>query len=423
MSSKTDEKRAEIAEWTAKHLEQGSIPWQSPSVQSADPKNAVSNRPYKGLNALYLLEKSKEEGFTDSRWITLKDANSQGCKVKAGSKGVSLEYWGTRDGNTGTHSYSVFNVEQLDSFPARKAETGPHYDKANAILKKAGTAIPQNRDENAYCAALGKTLADAATKTPLFNDVHTQDLKALRLSIASTFLMGETHVNTTQDITNATAQSWATSIKQNPAELFKAIRDAGKLVDEMTQGLEQVQSNTAEREAAPQSSETEKKETPIVPKVGDRVTFRVKGSDASLTGEVAEMDNFKGTVTMKCGDKAIPVFRGKGSFFKAPPLEQNETKEYAQKAAWQHAGENGNVYFAKDEGKYTGVIVETTPTFALQAVSQSTVILHRLKDLGKENKDQVQKGRDVVIHKEAGKVTVSPNQVQQKHRETAGLGR
>jgi hypothetical protein len=106
-----------------------------------------------------------------------------------------LEYWGTRNGETGTHSYSVFNVEQLDSFPTQKAEVHPNYDRADAILKKAGAAIPENRDENAYCAALGKTLAEASAKTPLFNDVHTQDLKALRLSIANTFLMGETHMN------------------------------------------------------------------------------------------------------------------------------------------------------------------------------------------------------------------------------------
>jgi hypothetical protein len=312
-------------------------------------------------------------------------------------------------------------VEQLNASLAREPDVRPNYDKADAILKNAGADIPQNRDENAYCAALQKTLADSAEKAPLFNDVHTQDLKDLRVNIANTFLMWETHIRTTQDVTKATTQSWATSIKRNPSELFKAIRDAGKLVGEMTQGLEQERSNTVGREPFQQNTVTEQKNKAVVPKIGDRVTFRVKESTASLTGEVIGMNDFKGTVTMKCGDKAIPVFRGKGMFFEAPPLAREETKEYAKEAAQKHAGENGKVFFARDDGVYKGVIVETTPTFALQKVREGTVILHRLNDLGQEN--QVQKGQDVIISKEAGKANVSPYQIQHEQRQTAGIER
>jgi antirestriction protein ArdC len=423
MSSKTDEKRADFAEWTGKCLEQGVIPWQSPPVPTAVPESAVSGRPYKGLNALYLLKPIREEGFTDSRWITVKDANKQGSKVKAGSKGVSLEYWGTRGDKVGAHSYSVFNVEQLDSFPAREPDMRPNYDRADAILKKAGADIPKNRDEKSYCTALEKTLADAAEKTPLFNDVHTQDLKALRMTVANTFLMWETHIRTTQDIPKDTTRSWAASIKHNPAELFKAIRDAGKLIGEMTKGLEFSQNRPAmEREAALPQTETGKKEKPVIPKIGDRVTFRVKEGSASLTGEVTGMDDFKGTVTMKCGDKSIPVFRGKGSFFEAPPLAREETKEYAKAAAQKHVGEEGKVFFARDDGVYKGVIVELTPTFALQEVNAKTIVLHRLKDLA-GNESQIRKGQDVAINKEAGSATVSLNQRQQVRRETSGVER
>jgi antirestriction protein ArdC len=189
MSLKTEEKRKEFAEWTGEYLERGFIPWQSPPVPSSVPESAVSGRPYKGLNALYLLRPIREEGFTDSRWITEKDANKQGYNVKAGEEGVSLEYWGTRDGKPGTHSYSVFNVGQLDSFPERYPDICPNYDRADIILKSAGADIPQKRDEAAYRDALEKTLADTAAKTPFFSEAHTQDLKALRLTIANTFLM------------------------------------------------------------------------------------------------------------------------------------------------------------------------------------------------------------------------------------------
>jgi len=426
MSSKTDEKRLEFAKWVGEYLEHGVIPWQSPSMPSAAPENAVSGRSYKGVNALYLLKPIREEAFTDSRWITVKDANSQGYKVKAGTKGTSVEYWGTRGDKIGSHSYSVFNVEQLESFPAREPDIRPNYDRAAAILKKGGADVPQNRDENAYRAALEKTLADAGKNTPVFNDVHTQDLKALRLTLANTFLMWETHIRTTQDITKATTQSWATSIKHNPAELFRAVRDAGKLVNEMLKGLdlEHEQPNAPEREPMPRNEAAEKKGTrAITPKVGDRVRFFAKNDGPSLTGEVVEMDDLKGTVTLRCGSKSIPVFRGKGSFTEAPSLEREQTKEYAKELARKHVGENGKVFFARDDGVYRGVIVETTPTFAIQKIQEGTAVLHRLKDLGPENGEQIQKGRDVAIHKEAGRITVSPSQVQREQQKKAGVER
>ena len=428
MSAKTEEKRMEFAERVKDSLADGVVMWQNLSVPLAAPENAESGRPYKGLNALYLLQNASDNGFMESRWLTVKDANKQGDKVKTGEKGTSLEYWGTRGDTIGTHSYSVFNVAQLDSFQRPEMPPSPpppDYDKAAAILKKTGVEIPQNRDEDSYRAVLEKTLVDVGKETPLFNEVHTKELKDLRVSLASTFLMWETHIPLMQDISKDTAKSWSESIQHNPIELFKAIRDAGKLVNEMVKGLEleHEQPKAAEQETAPQDAPTdEKKSKAIIPKVGDRVTFRAKhaqNGSVSLTGEVVAMDDQKGTVTMQCGAKTVPVFRGKGSFFEAPPLEQEETKEHAKSLAQKHVGENGKVFFARDDGVYKGVIVETTPTFAIQEVNRGMAVLHRQKDLFPQGQgdDMVQKGRNVVIHKEAGRATVSPNTTQQWEKE------
>jgi hypothetical protein len=149
------------------------------------------------------------------------------------------------------------------------------------------------------------------------------------------------------------------------------------------------------------------------------VTFRAKDGSAALTGEVVNTDDLKGTVTMQCGSKTIPVFRGKGSFLEVQPLEQEETKEHAQNLARKHAGENGKVFFARDEGIYKGVIVETTPTFAIQEVHKGMTVLHRLKDLA-QGSELVQKDKNVVIHKEAGKAAVSVNTTQQRGKEGNG---
>jgi hypothetical protein len=81
-------------------------------------------------------------------------------------------------------------------------------------------------------------------------------------------------------------------------------------------------------------------------------------------------------------------------------------------------GEEGNVFSAKGEGVlYLGTIVELTPTYAIQKVGEGhgppDAVLHRLKDLGKDQ-SLISVGQDVSIVKGAkGAVTVEPRQSEQ----------
>jgi hypothetical protein len=173
----------------------------------------------------------------------------------------------------------------------------------------------------------------------------------------------------------------------------------------------------AEVEAARKSDATQ-----IKPEVGQRVTFHVHNADTTLTGEVLSIDSNKGTVTLRAGRLSVPVIVAKGYFIEAAPLEHTHTKEYASERAKKHAGENGFVFFARDEGIYRGPIVEMTPTFVIQKTGPDTMTLHRLKDL--EGFDEKLLGnQDVVIRKTAGMGTVciDPRQVEkEQHR---GWGR
>ncbi|MDR0411546.1 MAG: relaxase/mobilization nuclease domain-containing protein [Treponema sp.] len=156
----------------------------------------------------------------------------------------------------------------------------------------------------------------------------------------------------------------------------------------------------AEVEAARKSGAVE-----IKPEVGQRVTFHPHNTETTLTGKVIGIDERAGTVTLRAGRAVIPVINAKGYFTEAAPLEHTHTKEYAIDRAKKHAGENGFVFFAQDDGTYRGPIVETTPVYAIQKTGAETVTLHRLKDLKGFN-EELLGNQDVVIRKTAGMGTV-----------------
>jgi hypothetical protein len=431
MYGNVESNRAELVTQICETLGNGVIPWQQSNNSVSMPESAISGNAYKGVNSLILTEVGSSKGFEDSRWITLKDANKHGFKVKAGEKATHLEFLQTEGDKKGVYSYPVFNVQQLEGYEKleQKTQAVPAYDRADAILKNAGVEVPQERDVKAYAAALEKAVTDAGKTTPIFSEIKADHLKDLRTNMAGAFISRETNIPLTPQMPQKEMYKCTESFGRNPNELFNAVRDAEKLVGEMTQGLEKVQS---------QSSFIKKEaERPITPQKDDRVTFVPKltpeqiaeGKTApTYTGKVVGLDDEKGTVTMRCGEKDYTFHRGKGEFYPARPLPLEATKEYAQDLAKKHVaehGENGKVYFAGKEGSYKGAIVETTPTYALQEVRPGTVVLHRLKDLrgeNGENKELLQKGQNLSINKKDGQVTVkgieqTQQQTQSKSKE------
>ncbi len=74
-------------------LEKGTPPWRKP-WSNADgcinigglPANAVTGRPYSGINVLLLWLDAAEKGFTSHRWLTFKQAQDAGGNVRKGEK-------------------------------------------------------------------------------------------------------------------------------------------------------------------------------------------------------------------------------------------------------------------------------------------------------------------------------------------------
>ena len=109
-------------------LEAGTVPWQRDwSVGgSGVPMNAISNRPYSGVNVL-LFWMAQDKGYPTARYLTFKQAKEVGGTVRAGEHGTQVIYFKqltVKDRSTGDdkkipllRGYTVFNVAQCDGLP------------------------------------------------------------------------------------------------------------------------------------------------------------------------------------------------------------------------------------------------------------------------------------------------------------------
>jgi antirestriction protein ArdC len=112
-------------------LESGTAPWHKP-WKAGIPRNAISNRPYSGVNALLL----GMAPYSDPRWLTMKQANEKGGRIRKGEKFTLVIFWRqntvTQENDDGDLTekqipllryYLVWNVEQCDGLDLPALET------------------------------------------------------------------------------------------------------------------------------------------------------------------------------------------------------------------------------------------------------------------------------------------------------------
>ena len=128
-------------------LEAGALPWDKPftSKVSIMPMNAVSNRPYSGINVL-LFWLSADLGYAKPRYLTYKQAQEHGGNVRRGEHGTKLYFFkqfDIKDKSTGEdktipllREYTVFNVSQCEGLPDRIVH-GPDAVSSNADDREA----------------------------------------------------------------------------------------------------------------------------------------------------------------------------------------------------------------------------------------------------------------------------------------------
>lgn len=106
-------------------LEQGVIPWRKPwRGGEALPCNAITQRSYRGVN-VFLLSLSR---FSDHRWLTFKQIQDKGGRVKVGERSTKVVFWklwrppepeSNEAPTVPRHApilrtFNVFNVEQCE---------------------------------------------------------------------------------------------------------------------------------------------------------------------------------------------------------------------------------------------------------------------------------------------------------------------
>lgn len=113
-------------------LEQGTTPWQKPWAEAGIPMNAISKRPYRGINHWLLLSLDYQRNL----FLTWDQIKKVGGSVKQGEHGHVIAYWKVlkKDATSETEGkeqtknvpllryYKVFNVAQVKDLPENLIE-------------------------------------------------------------------------------------------------------------------------------------------------------------------------------------------------------------------------------------------------------------------------------------------------------------
>ena len=278
----------EFAEKITAMLAEGVAPWQKAwkAGEYHAPFNPVSGTIYRGVNRLML----SALGLADPRWMTFKQAQEKGWRVKSGSKARQIEFWQWTEevdkvdedgrivyGPDGqpeketvqldrprTYYFSVFNASQLETedrepIPPYKApplEWNPH-EKAEAILDKSGASIFHDQSDKAfysptrdeihlpyrenfahagdyYNTALHELGHWACSKRRLGFEggLFGSELYAkeeLMVEIASWMICQDLGLDFQPESSAAYVGHWIQFIKDDPYEIVRACRDAERI--------------------------------------------------------------------------------------------------------------------------------------------------------------------------------------------------
>lgn len=267
-------------------IEAGTAPWQRPwqNVAAAGlPMNGASSRTYNGVNALLLMMTAQAEGYSDNRWYTFKQANELGAQVKKGSKstpvyffkmlnakGEALEEGGAADGEQPRQipfltEYRVFHSSQIEGIepmaqPTRKwtplqavqdlverLKPDIRYGGNRAFYAPGpGRDFIQMPPEGAFPSAeafagtlaheLGHWTGAEHRLNRKFGTWGTEAYAAeeLRSEICSALVCADLGIATPIDNHAAYIGSWVKKLREDKFEIFRAAKDARKMVDFLT---------------------------------------------------------------------------------------------------------------------------------------------------------------------------------------------
>lgn len=267
--------RQEVTNKIIEMLEKGTAPWQKPWL--ARPAQGLQGKTYRGGNQVWLSAVAIEKGYDDPRWMTFKQANDNGFKVRKGEKGTRVEFWKfdkdvkQADGSTKTEPlntpmvryYTVFNASQVEGdlppLPKHEQFTETEaMERAQKLLDASGAKIinlSQNRafyrpsddfivipskEQFAsgveYYATATHELShwtghESRLNRDLTGDFGTPSYakEELRAELGSLFIQSELGIPHDTEQHAAYVGSWIQALRNDKNEIFRASQDASKI--------------------------------------------------------------------------------------------------------------------------------------------------------------------------------------------------
>ncbi|MCL2029797.1 MAG: zincin-like metallopeptidase domain-containing protein [Deltaproteobacteria bacterium] len=281
-------KAEKFAETIIALLEEGAAPWQKPwkAGHVNVPHNPVSGTVYKGINRVML----SIRGLDDPRWLSLKQANEKGWRVRAGARSALVEHWQwtkkeqgrDEDGNLQyddmgkplmvevrlerprVRYFNVFHASQVQTLDGQaippydpgKVDWNPN-ERAEAILENSGAAIFHDQADSAYYIMSKDEihLPPQANfpEAALYYSTAMHELghwtrhpsrlnrengpfgspsyarEELRAEIASWMLAQDLGLSFDPGPHISYCQDWIKALKEDPHEIVRAARDAEKI--------------------------------------------------------------------------------------------------------------------------------------------------------------------------------------------------
>jgi len=172
----------------AASIEAGAGKWQMPWHPGADgaaprlPVNAVTGKPYRGVNTVVLWATAQAEGYPSAVWATYRQWAELGAQVRKGEQSSPVVFWKVNgpdegeDGGTGgggdttredgadgrrprmfARGYSVFNAAQVDGWEAPALPALPEPERighAEAFFAALGADIRHGGNRACYVPSL-----------------------------------------------------------------------------------------------------------------------------------------------------------------------------------------------------------------------------------------------------------------------------
>ncbi|HBT96981.1 MAG TPA: hypothetical protein DEB25_04765, partial [Desulfobulbaceae bacterium] len=332
-----------MADEVIEALEKGTAPWVQPwqpGEMPEAPVNAVTGKPYRGINRLRLSMSEDSLGTGDPRWCTYKQAQELGGQVKRGSHGMSVQYWQFEEerlkrdgegkavlGEDGQKQYetvrlekprgfftTVFHASQIENLPPlppKERQDSPEvawerHEKAEKILENSGAEIFNDQRDRAFYRPLEDTIhlpkreqfptQDGYYATALHELGHwtghesrlNRDIRnpfgsekyareELRAELASYMLGADLGIGHDPGQHQTYVASWIKTLKEDPQEIIRAARDADKIM-EYVKGLElgKDQEEEASMAAGENGQGLSQAATPATEKTWLKVHFKEK---------------------------------------------------------------------------------------------------------------------------------------------------